>query len=83
MNRTLQLKMRCNNISTGIGNADNPLTGVSLGAVYTPDPEKHDFAYGKATPFGNVSFNVTAELAEGLEVGKKYLVDIRLAPDQD
>lgn len=83
MNKRLQLKMQCNGLSTGIGNGDNPLTGVSLGAVYTPNPDSSDFVYGKYTPMGNLNFNVVPEIAEGLEVGRKYLVDVYLAPDQD
>lgn len=81
-NRKIQLKMQCNGVSTGIGNGDNPLTGVNLAAVCTQNPDSSDFVYGKYTPQGNLNFNVVPEIAEGLEVGRKYLVDIYLAPEQ-
>lgn len=81
-NRRIQLKMSLQHVSTGLGDPSNPLTGVGLAAVYTPDPAQHDYAYGLSTPSGNLNFNVVPEIAEGLEVGKKYLVDIYLAPGQ-
>lgn len=80
-NRKIQLKMQCQGLSTGIGSLDNPMTGVNLGAVYSPNPDSSDFVYGKYTPVGNLNFNVVPEIAEGLEVGRKYLVDIYLAPE--
>jgi hypothetical protein len=60
---------------------DNPLTRCTFGAVYSANKAEEDFVYGKATPFGNLQYNVRSDQAEHLVVGKAYYIDIQAVPD--
>lgn len=78
--RTTRLKMTLQALSDIPGDADNPLTRCTLGAVYSPNPTEEDGVFGKYTPFGQLTYNVRSDIAEGLEVGQAYYVDITKVP---
>ncbi|AUM59713.1 hypothetical protein HOS55_gp111 [Pseudomonas phage PMBT3] len=78
--RTTRLKMTLQALSDIPGDADNPLTRCTFGAVYSPNPTEEDGVFGKYTPFGQLTYNVRSDIAEGLEVGQAYYVDITKVP---
>lgn len=78
--RTTRLKMTLQAVSDIPGDADNPLTRCTFGAVYSPNPTEEDGIFGKYTPFGQLTYNVRSDIAEGLEVGQAYYVDITKVP---
>lgn len=77
---TTRLKMTLQGLSDIPGDADNPLTRCTFGAVYSPNPTEEDGVFGKYTPFGALTYNVRSDIAQGLEVGKAYYVDITEVP---
>lgn len=75
--RITRLKMTLHNVSV----LENPaLTRCTFGAVYSSTPGEEDKVYGDATPYGALSYNVRSELAEALEVGAAYFIDIQKVP---
>lgn len=84
--KTTRLKMTLHSVTpivptptVGEGE-ENPLTRCTFGAVYSPNPTEEDGVFGKATPFGSLTYNVRADVAEGLQVGTAYYVDITQVP---
>ncbi|BFT63260.1 hypothetical protein [Pseudomonas moorei] len=77
-------RIRCKLICHGIWpheytNESNPLSKVRFGAVYSPDtgnPDDENAVFGKATPFGEFNLTMATPVAEKLEQGKAYYVDI-------
>jgi len=68
-----RLKMRVNSVSTYGG---SPLVHVGLSAVYSAIPDEENYAFGKATPSGNLNFAVIPECALNLKVGCDVYVDL-------
>lgn len=78
---TTRLKMTLHAVTPVEGTAsDDPLTRCTFGAVYSPNPTEEDGVFGKYTPFGSLTYNVRSDLAEKLEVGQAYYVDITKVP---
>lgn len=84
--KTTRLKMTLHSVTPivptpTVGDGEeNPLTRCTFGAVYSPNPTEEDGVFGKATPFGSLTYNVRADVAEGLQVGTAYYVDITQVP---
>lgn len=84
--RVTRLKMTLHSVAplvptpTVADGVENPLTRCTFGAVYSADEVTEDAAYGKATPFGTLSYNVRSDLAAALEVGAAYYIDIQKVP---
>ncbi len=78
--RVTRLKMTLQSIVDLPGDADNPLTRCTFGAVYSPNPTEEDGVFGKYTPYGSLSYNVRSDLTKALEVGAAYYVDIQKVP---
>ncbi|QBJ04446.1 hypothetical protein HOV23_gp127 [Pseudomonas phage Lana] len=78
--RTTRLKMTLHYLDVLPGDADNPLTRCTFGAVYSKDKTEEDYVFGKYTPYGNLSYNVRSDLAEHLVVGQAYYIDIHAVP---
>lgn len=79
--RTTRLKMTLHAVTPVEGAAaDDPLTRCTFGAVYSPNPTEEDGVFGKYTPFGSLTYNVRSDIAEGLQVGTAYYVDITQVP---
>jgi hypothetical protein len=74
--RTTRLKMTLHAVAPVEGDADNPLTRCTFGAVYSPNPTEEDGVFGKYTPYGCLTYNVRSDIAQGLQVGQAYYVDI-------
>ena len=77
---TTRLKMTLHSVCELQSSPDDPLTRCTFGAVYSPNPTEEDGVFGKYTPFGSLSYNVRSDIAEGLEVGEAYYVDITKVP---
>lgn len=77
---TTRLKMTLHSTCELQSSEDNPLTRCTFGAVYSPNPTEEDGVFGKYTPFGSLTYNVRSDLAEKLEVGQAYFVDITKVP---
>lgn len=78
--RVTRLKMTLNYLDPVPGDIDNPLTRCTFGAVYSKEKTEEDYVFGKYTPYGNLSYNVRSDLAEHLEVGAAYYIDIQKVP---
>lgn len=79
--RTTRLKMTLHAVTPVEGAAaDDPLTRCTFGAVYSPNPTEEDGVFGKYTPYGSLTYNVRSDVAEHLEVGEAYYVDITKVP---
>ena len=79
--KTTRLKMTLHSVTPVEGTAsDDPLTRCTFGAVYSPNPTEEDGVFGKYTPFGSLTYNVRSDIAEGLQVGTAYYVDITQVP---
>lgn len=78
--RVTRLKMTLHYLDAVPGDADNPLTRCTFGAVYSKEKTEEDYVFGKYTPYGNLSYNVRSDLAEHLVVGQAYYVDIHPVP---
>lgn len=78
--RVTRLKMTLQSVVDLPGDADNPLTRCTFGAVYSPNPTEEDGVFGKYTPYGQLSYNVRSDLTKALEVGAAYYVDIQKVP---
>lgn len=48
----------------------------SLGRSITPVKDTEDYIYGKYTPYGIFRAGIVTEVAEKMDVGKAYYVDI-------
>lgn len=79
-NRVTRLKMTLHNVTPLDVTGQSPLTRCTFGAVYSQTPGDEDKIYGDATPYGSLSYNVRSEIAEGLEVGQAYYIDIQKVP---
>lgn len=75
-----RLKMTLHNVTPLESSGQSPLTRCTFGAVYSQTPGEEDKVYGDATPYGTLSYNVRSELAEALEVGAAYYIDIQKVP---
>lgn len=82
MSNRMRCKMICHSVVPN-EHSGGRLCTVSLGAVYSPNPADEDFIYGKATPYGDFRAGIITEVAEKMQVGKAYHVDIELAPGQE
>ena len=78
--RTTRLKMTLHSLTKLEGDADNPLTRCTFGAVYSANPTEEDGVFGKYTPYGSLSYNVRSDIAAHLEEGEAYYVDITKVP---
>lgn len=78
--RTTRLKMTLHSLTPLDGDADNPLTRCTFGAVYSSNPDEEDGVFGKYTPYGQLSYNVRSDIAEHLEQGQAYYIDISKVP---
>ena len=79
-NSVTRLKMTLHNVTPLDSSGQSPLTRCTFGAVYSQTPGEEDKVYGDATPYGTLSYNVRSELAEALEVGAAYYIDIQKVP---
>lgn len=77
---TTRLKMTLHSLTKLDGDADNPLTRCTFGAVYSANPTEEDGVFGKYTPYGSLSYNVRSDIAAHLEEGEAYYVDITKVP---
>ena len=82
MSNRMRCKMICHAVTPN-EHSNGRLCTVSLGAVYSPNPAEEDFIYGKATPYGDFRAGIITEVAEKMQVGKAYYVDIELVPGQE
>ena len=82
MSNRMRCKMICHSVIPN-EHSNGRLCTVSLGAVYSPNPAEEDFIYGKATPYGDFRAGIITEVAENMQVGKAYYVDIELVPGQE
>ena len=78
--KTTRLKMTLHSVCELQSSPDDPLTRCTFGAVYSPNPTEEDGVFGKYTPFGSLTYNVRSDIAEGLQVGTAYYVDITQVP---
>lgn len=80
--RVTRAKMRCNSI-TKSGNEKFPAVQISLGAVYSNDPESENRSFASATPSADVRINIDAgrPAAQAFELGAEYYVDFIKCPD--
>lgn len=79
--RTTRLKMTLNCVEPLPGDADNPLTRCTYGAVYSQVKTEEDYVFGKYTPYASMQYNVRSDIAEHLVVGKAYYIDIHAVPE--
>ena len=77
---TTRLKMTLHSLTKLDGDADNPLTRCTFGAVYSANPTEEDGVFGKYTPYGSLSYNVRSDIAAHLEEGEAYYIDITKVP---
>ena len=77
---TTRLKMTLHSLTKLDGDADNPLTRCTFGAVYSANPSEEDGVFGKYTPYGSLSYNVRSDIAAHLEEGEAYYIDITKVP---
>lgn len=75
MSHRMRCKMICNAVTQN-EHSHGELCTVQLGAVYSPAKETEDYIYGKATPYGEFRAGIVTEVAEKMEVGKAYYIDI-------
>lgn len=78
--RVTRLKMTLHNVTPLDTTADDPLARCTFGAVYSPDKTEEDYVYGKYTPYGSLTYNVRADIAEHLVPGQAYFIDIHAVP---
>lgn len=82
MSQRIRCKMICHAVTPN-EHSRGELCTVNLGAVYSQNPATEDFIYGKATPYGEVRVGIITEVAQKMQVGKAYYVDLELVPGQD
>ena len=86
MSHRIRCKMICHSVTPhNPVSADNPMSTVRFGAVYSPDTgnsEDENAVFGKYTPYAEFGASWATPVAEKLEVGKAYYVDFTLADDQ-
>ena len=75
MSHRMRCKMICHEVTQN-PYSQGELCTVRLGAVYSSEPGTEDAIYGKATPYGEFRAGIVTEVAEKMEVGKAYYVDI-------
>ncbi|MEG1082438.1 MAG: hypothetical protein RSE44_28265 [Pseudomonas sp.] len=75
MSHRMRCKMICHEVTPN-EHSQGQLFTVRLGAVYSSDPATEDSIYGKYTPYGEFRAGIVTEVAEKMEVGKAYYVDI-------
>lgn len=78
MSHTMRCKMKCHAVTPN-EHSNGELCTVTLGAVYSQDPDSEDAIYGKATPYGDFRAGIITEVAQKMIPGKNYYVDIHLA----
>lgn len=80
MPSTIRCKMICHHSEPLPSNSnDMPMSRVRFGAVWSPEsgtPGDENAVFGKYTPFAEFSASMTTAVAEQLEVGVAYYVDI-------
>lgn len=81
MTERIRCKMICHAVTPN-EYSNGELCTVTLGAVYSQNPATEDFIYGKATPYGDFRAGIITEVAQKMQVGKAYYVDLELVPDQ-
>lgn len=77
---TIRCKMICHHVAYNQYNEG--MSNVRFGAVYSEDtgkPDDENAIFGKLTPFGEFNLSMVNEVAEKLEIGKPYYVDINPA----
>lgn len=74
----IRCKMICHQVTPN-EHSQGQLCTVQFGAVYSSDPAVEDWIYGKNTPYGHFQAGIVTEVAEKLEVGKAYYIDIMKA----
>lgn len=83
MPHTIRCKMICHHVQPHeYTNADNPMSKVRFGAVYSPDtgnPDDENAVFGKYTPYASFDAAFATSVAEKLKIGSAYYVDIHLA----
>lgn len=75
MSHRIRCKMICHAVTPN-EHSRGELCTVTLGAVYSQNPDSEDSIYGKYTPYGEFRAGIVTEVAEKMEVGKAYYVDI-------
>ncbi|ULL06604.1 hypothetical protein JNO42_06185 [Pseudomonas putida] len=75
MSNRMRCKMICHEVTPN-EHSQGQLCTVQFGAVYSSDPATEDSIYGKYTPYGHFRAGIVTAVAEKLEVGKAYYVDI-------
>ncbi len=75
MSHRMRCKMICHEVTPN-PYSQGELFTVRLGAVYSSEPDTEDAIYGKATPYGEFRAGIVTEVAEKMEIGKTYYVDI-------
>lgn len=75
MPNRMRCKMICHEVTPN-EHSQGQLCTVRLGAVYSSDPATEDSIYGKYTPHGEFRAGIVTEVAEKMEVGRAYYVDI-------
>lgn len=74
----IRCKMVCHEVTPN-EHSQGQLCTVQFGAVYSSDPATEDSIYGKYTPYGHFRAGIVTEVAEKLEVGQAYYIDITKA----
>ncbi|MDG9928273.1 MULTISPECIES: hypothetical protein [unclassified Pseudomonas] len=75
MSHRMRCKMICHSVTPN-EHSNGELCTVELGAVYSEKKETEDYIYGKATPYGSFRAGIVTEVAQKMEIGKPYYVDI-------
>lgn len=80
----VRAKLVCNEIVKS-GDARYPHTRVTLGAVYSGDPESENRSFAQATPTASLTMSIDPNrpAANAFKLGAEYYVDISDAPVAD
>lgn len=75
MSQRMRCKMICHSVTPN-EHSDGKLCTVRLGAVYSEVKTSDDYVYGQYTPYGEFTAGIVTEVAEKMEEGKAYYLDI-------
>lgn len=78
MTTRIRCKLKCHSVSQN-PHSDGTMSIVQFGAVWSEDtgkPDDENAIFGKLTPYGTLSLGMVTEVANKLEQGKEYYVDI-------
>ncbi len=78
MSHKIRCKMTCHEVS--LNQHTQGMSLVRFGAVYksgvTGQPDDENAVFGKLTPYGELRLGMVTDVAEKLEVGQEYYLDL-------